>query len=160
MSSRPGWLLLPNSTPGVGVMVNEPHSQMPCRRAVTGTEVSGDASLRGRGRRVVLAAEPSGTQTGRTSHADDEGDEWFRQGSGAARAGLRAGSHQELGTVLAWELAPRPTSVEQARLALQRSRLAWWLAMSLVAWLLARSGSSCLARGLQNLNFGNMGRPE
>lgn len=93
-------------------------------------------------------------------HGDDEGDEWFRQGSGTARVSLRAGSHQELGIVLAWELAPRPTSVEQARLALQRSRLAWWLAMSLVAWLLARSGSSCLARGLQNLNFGNMGRPE
>lgn len=57
----------------------------------------------------------------------------FRQGSGTARVSLRAGSHQELGIVLAWELAPRPTSVEQARLALQRSRLAWWLAMSLAS---------------------------
>ena len=99
-------------------MNDEPHPQTPCRRAVTGTEVSGDASLRGRGRRVVFPAEPSGTQSGRMRHADDEGDEWFRHGSGTARVSLRAGSHQELGTVLAWELAPRPTSVEQARLAL------------------------------------------
>lgn len=59
--------------------------------------MSGNANLRRRGQRVVCAAEPSGTQSGSARHADDKGDEWFRQGSGTARVSLRAGSHHELG---------------------------------------------------------------
>jgi hypothetical protein len=144
MSSRPGWLAVAAELDALSRAMKEgSHPRLQCQRLsqarkCRATQVSEDGA-----QRVVFPAEPSGIQSGRTRQDEARrrrGDEWLRQGSGTSRVSLRAGSHHELGIVLAWELAPRPTGVEQARLALQRWWLARWLAMSLLAWLLARSG--------------------